>query len=242
MAGCEIRSVYASIAGNHMQCCNSHGIVRDPRSRSDVRPTSTACSKRPRPWPSPPTSKMLHDPAAGVRASTIQEGVREPIGMTGVRLEVQGAHGHLRRSRPQQNISKCVRRCGLEIDDLILQRWRPAMAVLTDDENELGVVPGRHRRRAPPTSRSSLQGAIRHTAVDPDRRRPGDQRHRDMACARPTQDAEEIKMRYACALAQAGRSPGKPSRCQASATVRRASCPARRWRKRWSRVTRRSSR
>jgi cell division protein FtsA len=99
-----------------------------------------------------------------------------------------------------QNIIKCVRRCGLEVDDIILQQLASSYSVLLDDEKELGVclvdVGGGTTDIAVFT-----EGAIRHTAVIPI---AGDQVTNDIAVAlrTPTQNAEEIKIKYACALAQ----------------------------------------
>ncbi|MGV3740934.1 MAG: cell division protein FtsA, partial [Burkholderiaceae bacterium] len=122
-----------------------------------------------------------------------QEDVREPIGMSGIRLEVK-VHIVTGAVSAVQNIVKCVRRCGLEVSDLILQPMASADAVLTPDEKELGVVlidiGGGTTDVAIFT-----EGAIRHTAVIPI---AGDQVTNDIAMAlrTPTAEAEEIKLRY----------------------------------------------
>jgi cell division protein FtsA len=126
-----------------------------------------------------------------------QDGIREPIGMSGVRLEVK-VHIVTGAVSAAQNIIKCVRRCGLEVADLILQPLASSLAVLTDDEKELGVclvdVGGGTTDVAVFT-----HGAIRHTAVLPI---AGDQITNDIAMAlrTPTPEAEEIKVKYGCAL------------------------------------------
>jgi cell division protein FtsA len=126
-----------------------------------------------------------------------QEDVREPLGMSGVRLEVK-VHIVTGAVSAAQNIMKCVRRCGLEVNDLILQPLASAMAVLSEDEKDLGVclvdIGGGTSDIAVFT-----QGAIRHTAVIPI---AGDQITNDIAMAlrTPTKEAEEIKRRYGCAL------------------------------------------
>jgi len=126
-----------------------------------------------------------------------QEDVREPLGMSGVRLEVK-VHIVTGAVSAAQNIMKCVRRCGLEVQDLVLQPLASAMAVLSDDEEELGVcladIGGGTTDIAVFT-----EGAIRHTAVIPI---AGDQITNDIAMAlrTPTKDAEEIKQKYGCAL------------------------------------------
>ena len=128
-----------------------------------------------------------------------QEGIKEPIGMSGVRLESK-VHMVTGAVSAAQNIIKCVRRCGLEVDDIILQQLASSYSVLLDDEKELGVclvdIGGGTTDIAVFT-----EGAIRHTAVIPI---AGDQVTNDIAVAlrTPTQNAEEIKIKYACALAQ----------------------------------------
>ena len=128
-----------------------------------------------------------------------QEGIKEPLGMSGVRLEAK-VHVVTCAVNAAQNIEKCIRRCGLEVEDIILEQLASSYAVLTDDERELGVclvdIGGGTTDIAIFT-----EGAIRHTGVIPI---AGDQVTNDIAMAlrTPTQYAEEIKIRYACALAQ----------------------------------------
>jgi len=125
-----------------------------------------------------------------------QEDIREPIGMSGLRLEVR-VHIVTGAVSAAQNVVKCVRRCGLEVQDLILQPLASSMACLTSDEKELGVVlvdiGGGTTDIAIYTG-----GAIRHTAVVPI---AGDQVTSDIAAMlrTPTPDAEEIKLRYGIA-------------------------------------------
>ena len=128
-----------------------------------------------------------------------QEGIRNPVGMTGVRLEV---HAHLVTCAQSaaQNITKCVQRCGLQVDDLILSSLASSVAVLTADERELGVV--LVDLGAGTTDIAVfIQGAICHTASLPI---AGDHVTNDIAhmLRTPTPEAEQIKVRYACALAQ----------------------------------------
>jgi len=128
-----------------------------------------------------------------------QEGIKEPVGMSGVRLEAK-VHLVTGAVSAAQNIIKCVRRCGLEVDDIILEQLASSYAVLTEDEKELGValvdIGGGTTDIAVFT-----EGSIRHTAVIPI---AGDQVTNDIAVAlrTPTQHAEEIKIKYACALTQ----------------------------------------
>ena len=197
MAGCEIHSVYAGIAGSHIRSLNSHGIVaiRDNEvSLSDVDRVIDAA----RAVAIPADQKILHIlPQEFIIDS--QEGIKEPIGMSGVRLEAK-VHMVTGSVSSAQNIVKCVRRCGLEVDDIILEQLASSYAVLTEDEKDLGVclvdIGGGTTDIAIFT-----EGSIHHTAVIPI---AGDQVTNDIAVAlrTPTQYAEEIKVRYACALTQ----------------------------------------
>ena len=197
MAGCEIHSVFAGIAGSHIRSLNSHGIVaiRDNEvSVGDIDRVIDAA----RAVAIPADQKILHIlPQEFVIDS--QEGVKEPIGMSGVRLEAK-VHMVTGSVSAAQNIVKCVRRCGLEVDDVILEQLASSYAVLTEDEKELGVclvdIGGGTTDIAVFTD-----GAIHHTAVIPI---AGDQVTNDIAVAlrTPTQHAEDIKVQYACALTQ----------------------------------------
>ena len=197
MAGCEIHSVYVGIAGSHVRSLNSHGIVAIKEkevTQGDIERVLDAA----RAVAIPADQEILHTlPQEYIIDS--QEGVREPIGMSGVRLEAK-VHMVTGAVSAAQNIVKCIRRCGLEVDDIILEQLASSYAVLTEDEKELGVclvdIGGGTTDLAVFTD-----GAIRHTAVIPI---AGDQVTNDIAVAlrTPTQHAEEIKMRYACALSQ----------------------------------------
>jgi cell division protein FtsA len=197
MAGCQIDSVYAGIAGSHIRSLNSHGIVaiRDKEvTQADVDRVIDAA----RAVAIPADQKMLHILPQEFLIDD-QEGIREPIGMSGVRLEAK-VHMVTGAVSAAQNIIKCVRRCGLEVDDIILEQLASSHAVLTEDEKELGVclvdIGGGTTDIA-----IFSEGAIRHTAVIPI---AGDQITNDIAVAlrTPTQYAEEIKKKYACALTQ----------------------------------------
>jgi cell division protein FtsA len=197
MAGCRIHSVYAGIAGSHIKSLNSHGIVaiRDREvTQADIDRVIDAAQA----VAIPADQKILHIlPQEFVIDS--QEGIKEPMGMSGVRLEAK-VHLVTCAVNAAQNIEKCVRRCGLEVDDIILEQLASSHAVLTEDEKELGVcvvdTGGGTTDIAVFTG-----GAIRHTAVIPI---AGDQVTNDIAMAlrTPTQNAEEIKIKYACALTQ----------------------------------------
>lgn len=197
MAGCQIHSVYAGIAGSHIRSMNSHGIVaiKDREvSSSDVERVIDAA----RAVAIPADQRVLHVMPQEFVIDQ-QEGIREPVGMSGVRLEAK-VHLVTGAESAAQNIIKCVRRCGLEVDDIILEQLASSYSVLTDDEKELGIclvdIGGGTTDVAVFT-----EGAIKHTAVIPI---AGDQVTNDIAVAMrtPTQYAEEIKIKYACALRQ----------------------------------------
>lgn len=197
MAGCQIHSVYAGIAGSHIRSLNSHGIVaiRDREvMQSDVDRVIDAA----RAYNIPGDQRILHVlPQEFVIDG--QESIKEPIGMSGVRLEAK-VHLVTGAESAAQNIVKCVRRCGLEVDDVILEQLASSYSVLTEDEKNLGVcivdIGGGTTDIA-----VFLDGAIQHTAVIPI---AGDQVTNDVAVAlrTRTQDAEDIKIRYGCALQQ----------------------------------------
>jgi cell division protein FtsA len=197
MAGCQIHSVYAGIAGSHIRSLNSHGIVaiRDKEVFAhDVERVIDAAQA----VAIPADQKILHIlPQEFIIDS--QEGIKEPLGMSGVRLEAK-VHLVTCAVNAAQNIDKCIRRCGLEVEEIILEQLASSYAVLTDDERELGVcivdIGGGTTDIAVFT-----EGAIRHTGVIPI---AGDQVTNDIAMAlrTPTQYAEDLKIRYACALAQ----------------------------------------
>ncbi len=197
MADCKIKEVYTGIAGNHIRSFNSQGMVaiKDKEvTQMDIdRVIETAKAVQ-----IPNDQQILHV----LNQEFIidgQEDVREPLGMSGVRLEVK-VHMVTGAVSAAQNIVKCVRRCGLEVNDLILQPLASAVAVLSEDEKDLGVclidIGGGTTDMAVFT-----HGAIRHTAVIPI---AGDQITNDIAMAlrTPTKDAEDIKQRFGSALSQ----------------------------------------
>ena len=197
MAGVEIRTVYTGIAGSHVRSLNSHGIVaiKDKEVASgDVARVMDAAQA----VAIPADQKILHVlPQEFIIDG--QEGIREPIGMSGVGL---GARVHIVTGAESaaQNIVKCVQRCGLQVEDIVLEQLASSFAVLTDDEKALGS--GWVARGGGPTELAVSAGAAtRHTAVIPI---AGDQVTNDIAVSMrtPTPYAEEIKIRYACALSQ----------------------------------------
>ncbi len=197
MADCEINAVYAGIAGSHVRSLNSHGVVaiRDREvTPADVEHVIDAAKA----VAIPADQKILHVlPQEFIIDG--QEGIRDPIGMSGVRLEAK-VHIVTGAESAAQNIVKCVQRCGLTVVDVVLEQLASSYAVLTEDEKELGVcivdIGGGTTDLAVFSG-----GAIRHTAVIPI---AGDQVTNDIAVSMrtPTQYAEDIKIRYACALSQ----------------------------------------
>jgi len=197
MAGCQINSVFVGIAGSHISSLNSSGVVGIKESEvipSDIERVIDAA----RAVVIPADQKILHIMPQEFIIDG-QEGIKEPVGMAGIRLEAK-VHIVTGAVSAAQNIIKCVRRCGLEVDDIILEQLASSSSVLTDDEKELGVclvdIGGGTTDIA-----VFCDGFIRHTAVIPI---AGDQVTNDIAVAlrTPTQHADEIKLKYACALTQ----------------------------------------
>lgn len=195
MAGCDVRTVYAGIAGSHIRSLNSHGIVaiRDQEvSQADVERVIEAAKA----VVIPADQRILHVLPQEYIIDN-QGSIREPIGMAGVRLEAR-VHIVTGAVSAAQNIAKCVRRCGLEVNDIILEQLASSHAVLTDDEKELGVcvidIGGGTTDIA-----VFYEGAIQYTSVIPI---AGDQVTNDIAMAlrTPTKAAEAIKVKYACAM------------------------------------------
>lgn len=197
MAGCEIHSVYTGIAGSHIKSYNSTGVVAirvNEVSPGDVDRVIDAA----RAIAIPADQKILHVlPQEYIIDG--QEGIRDPIGMSGVRLEAR-VHLVTGAVSAAQNIVKCVERCGLRVDDIILEQLASSYAVLTEDEKDLGVclvdIGGGTTDIA-----VFANGAIQHSAVIPI---SGDQVTNDIAVGlrTPTQYAEDLKIKYACALRQ----------------------------------------
>lgn len=197
MAGCQIKSVFAGIAGSHIKSLNSHGIVAIKEKEVTQHDIDRVIDSA-RAVAIPADQKILHIlPQEFVIDQ--QEGIKEPIGMSGIRLEAK-VHMVTSSVSAEQNIVKCIRRCGLDVDDIVLEQLASCSAVLTDDEKDLGVclidIGGGTTDLA-----IFSEGAIKHTAVIPI---AGDQVTNDIAVAlrTPTKNAEDIKRRYACALTQ----------------------------------------
>lgn len=197
MAGCQINSVTAGIAGSHIRSINSTGVasITDREvTQADIDRVIEAATA----MNIPSDQRVLHVlPQEFIIDG--QESIREPIGMSGVRLEAL-VHLITGAESAAQNIIKCVRKCGLEVDDVVLEQLASSYSVLNEDEKELGVclvdIGGGTTDIA-----VFVNGAIQHTAVIPI---AGDQVTNDIAVAlrTRTQDAEDIKIRYGCTLRQ----------------------------------------
>jgi cell division protein FtsA len=193
MADCRIARVYTGITGSHIRGMNSSGMVAI--KDKEVLPTDVA---------------RVIETAKAINISTDQrlllvepqefvidgQEVKEPIGMSGIRLEAK-VHIVTGAQSAAENIIKCIRRCGLEVDHLMLNPIASSHAVLTDDEKELGVA---LVDVGAGTTDVAIYagGSIRHTAVIPI---AGDLITNDIAMAlrTPTKDAEDIKVESGCA-------------------------------------------
>ncbi|AMM24104.1 cell division protein FtsA [Variovorax sp. PAMC 28711] len=188
MADCKIGRVYTGITGSHIRGINSSGMVAvkdkevTPADVARVVETARAINI------SSDQRLLLVEPQEFVIDG---QDVKEPIGMSGMRLEAK-VHIVTGAQSAAENIIKCVRRCGLEVDQLMLNPLASSQAVLTDDEKELGVCLVDIGAGTTDVA-IFTNGAIRHTAVIPI---AGDLITSDIAMAlrTPTKDAEDIKV------------------------------------------------
>src|SRR5260370_3126560 len=198
MADCKIERVFTGIAGSHIKSFNSTGMVAI--KDKEVTPIDVERAiETARAMPIPTDQQVLHILTQEFIIDG-QDGLREPLGMSGVRLDVQ-VHIVTGAVSAAQNIAKCLRRCGLEVNDLILQPLASSLAALTEDEKELGVclvdIGGGTSDIA-----GFREGAIRHTAVVPV---PGDQVTNEIPSGpgSPTTEAEGLKVSHVCAVMHA---------------------------------------
>ena len=188
MADCKIQRVYTGITGSHIRGLNSSGMVavkdKEVTSADVARVVETAKAIN----ISSDQRLLLVEPQEFVIDG---QDVKEPIGMSGIRLEAK-IHIVTGAQSAAENIIKCVRRCGLEVEQLLLNPLASSQAVLTDDERELGVVVVDIGAGTTDVA-IFTGGAIRHTAVIPI---AGDLITSDIAMAlrTPTKDAEDIKV------------------------------------------------
>jgi cell division protein FtsA len=195
MAGCEVSHVYAGIAGGHIKGFNSHGIVAVKErevTQADIHRVIDAA----RAVAIPLDREVIHIlPQEYVIDH--QDGIREPMGMSGVRLEAK-VHIVTGAVTSAQNIIKCAQRCGLSVADIVLEQLASSEAVLSADERDLGValidIGGGTTDLA-----IWSDGSIVHTSVLPI---GGDHLTGDIAVGlrTPTDEAERIKQRHGCAM------------------------------------------
>ena len=195
MAGCHISSVYAGIAGGHIKGINSHGVIAVKNREigpNDVKRVIDAASA----VAIPIDREVIHIIPQEYIVDD-QDGIKDPVGMSGVRLEGR-VHIITGAITSAQNIIKCANRAGLNVDDIVLEQLGSSEAVLTPEEKELGVaiidIGG---------GTTDLiifaNGAIKHTAVFS---LAGSHVTSDisMGLRTPVEEAEKIKIRYGCAL------------------------------------------
>lgn len=197
MAGCEIHSVYAGIAGGHIRGFNSHGVVavqdREVKKADLDRVLDAA-----RAVAIPMDREIMHVLPQEFVVDD-QDGVRDPIGMSGVRLEAK-VHIVTAASTSAQNIVKCASRCGLNVNEIVIEQLASSEAVLSQDEKDLGVALVDIGGGTTDLIIYS-QGAIRHTAVIAV---GGNHLTNDIAIGirTPTVEAERIKHEYGSASSE----------------------------------------
>ncbi len=197
MADCHITSVYLGISGKHISCQNENGMV--PINDKEVMQDDVDnVIHTARSVPISAERRMLHV-LPQEYSIDCQDGIKSPIGMSGVRMEAK-VHIVTCANDMAKNIVKCVERCDLKADQLIFSALASSYAVLTDDEKELGIC-------VVDMGAGTMDiavftgGALRHTAVIPV---AGNQVTSDIAkiFRTPLSHAEDIKVKYACALRQ----------------------------------------
>ena len=193
MSGCEIRSVFAGIAGSHIKGLNSYGIVAVKGGEVDEYDVKRALEAA-KAVAIPLDRKIIHILPQYYMVDD-QDGVKEPIGMSGVRLEAK-VHVVTGMVTSVQNIIKSINRVGLDVNDIILEPLASSETVLSRDEKELGValidIGGGTTDIA-----VFAEGSIKHTAVLP---LGGDYVTGDISVGlrTPVMEAEKIKIKYGC--------------------------------------------
>ena len=196
MAGCHITSVYAGVAGGHIRGINSHGVIAVKNreiSPNDVKRVIDAASA----VAIPMDREVIHIIPQEFVVDD-QDGIKDPVGMSGVRLEGR-VHIITGAITSAQNIIKCANRAGLDVDDIVLEQLGSSDAVLTPEEKELGAaiidIGGGTTDLV-----IFANGSIKHTAVIS---LAGSHITSDisMGLRTPLEEAEKIKKRYGCSLA-----------------------------------------
>ncbi|MBK8169996.1 MAG: cell division protein FtsA [Sandaracinaceae bacterium] len=194
MAGCEIRTVYAGVAGSHVRGMNKDGVAAIPHREVDASDVERVLEQA-KAFPLPSDRQVLHVLPQEYIVDD-QDGIKEPIGMNGVRLQAR-VHVVTAATPSVQNIIKCAERCGLHVAEVVLEPLASAEAVLSDDEKEIGValidIGGGTTDIV-----VYVNGAVVHTSVVP---LGGLSLTNDVAqgLRTPVAEAERIKIRYGCA-------------------------------------------
>jgi len=195
MADCHIASVYAGIAGGHIKGINSHGVIAIKNKEitpSDVKRVIDAASA----VAIPMDREVIHILPQEFIVDD-QDGIKDPVGMSGVRLEGR-VHIVTGAITSAQNIIKCANRAGLDVDDIVLEQLGSSEAVLTPEEKELGSaiidIGGGTTDLV-----IFVNGSIKHTSVFS---LAGSHITNDISVGlrTPAEEAEKIKIRYGCAL------------------------------------------
>ena len=198
MAGVEAKGVYAGIAGDHIRSINSRGIIAVSREHSDINKDDVRRVIE--------AAQAAHIPMEREVIHVIpqefiiddQHGIRDPVGMSGIRLEAE-VHIVTGAVTSAQNIVKCIHRAGFEVFDLVLEPLAASYSVLSDDEKDLGVVLIDIGGGTTDIALFS-RGSIRHTSV---LGLAGDNLTNDIAIGlrTPAHRAREIKEKHGCAMA-----------------------------------------
>lgn len=197
MSGVEIRSVYAGIAGDHIRSLNSRGVIAVSRPDKEITEEDIVRVIEAAKALSIPQDREVIHVLPQEYIVDDQKGIRYPVGMSGVRLEVN-VHVITAATTSAQNVYKSIRKAGIEVADLVLQPLASSYAVLSEDERELGValldVGGGTTDIA-----LFFEGSIKHTAVIG---LGGQNVTNDIAIGlrTPLKQAERIKIEYGCAL------------------------------------------
>ncbi len=195
MAGCEISSVYAGIAGGHIKGFNSQGVIalkEKEVTKKDIERVIEAASAQAIPM----DREVIHTLTQEFIVDD-QDGIVDPLGMSGVRLEAK-IHIVTGAVTSAQNIIKCVNRAGLDVHDIVLESIASSEAVLSKEERNLGAALIDFGGGTTDMAIFS-KGAIKHTSV---LSLGGDNLTYDIAIGvrTPRLDAEKIKIKYGCGL------------------------------------------
>ncbi|WP_119342736.1 cell division protein FtsA [Facilibium subflavum] len=196
ISGFSIKQAYIGIAGSHIQSFDSHGVVAIEDSEVSATDLERVIDSA-KAVPMPADQEILHILYQDFMIDN-HNGIKEPLGMSGVRLEAK-VHMVTASSSAVQNIKKCVNRCGIKVQDIVLEQLASSYAVLTDDEKELGVCLVDIGAGTTDIA-VFVEGAIKHTSVIPI---AGSQITSDIAHALrvATDTAERVKIQYGCAMA-----------------------------------------